>query len=84
MPTRPQFIAVSVPADQMSGHCEPLQIFRLERRLLVRSRQLGICIPPSVPAEGLATSIERFGAPHAFVLQWVSRVNPWLQTLPEV
>ena len=46
--------ALGVPADQVSGRRESLEVLRLKRRLAVRSREPSVRIPPRLPGEGLA------------------------------
>ena len=51
MRTRVGVGAVGVPAGEVSGHREPLQVVRPERPFAIRGRQLGVRIPPGLPAE---------------------------------
>ena len=59
---RQQVDALGVPADQVGGGRQPLQILRLQRRLPVRGRELGVGVRPRLPAEGLPAPIEASAA----------------------
>ena len=59
MRPRPDVGALGVPADQVSGHGQPLEILGLERRFAVSRRELGVGVAPGPPAEGRPASIER-------------------------
>ena len=61
----PDVGAFLVPTDHVRRHRQPLQIVELERRILVRRRQLGVRIPPRLPHEGCPPSIERLFMGHA-------------------
>ena len=56
--------AVGVPADEVSGHREPLEVVRLEGRFAIRGRAAERTLPPGLPAEGCPASIERVGRGH--------------------
>lgn len=43
--------AFGVPAHQVGSDREPLEIVGLERRLTIGGRQLGVDVPPGLPAE---------------------------------
>src|SRR5215207_6699414 len=64
MGTRPDIGAVVVPAHQIGGRGQPLQVLRLQRGLAVRGRQLGVGVPPRLPREGTSTLVEGVSASH--------------------
>jgi hypothetical protein len=64
MGTRPDAGGVVVPAHQMSGRGQPLQVLRLERGLAVGGRQLGVGVRPRLPCEGTSTLVEGISASH--------------------
>jgi hypothetical protein len=57
MRAAPVLGAVGVSTDQVRGYREPLEILRLKRRDVLRSRQVGGQLP-RVSFEGLSASIE--------------------------
>jgi hypothetical protein len=61
MRARPGDGAILVPAGQVRGRRQPLQVLRLKRGLPVGGRQQSEGIPPSLPPEGLPASIEGLG-----------------------
>src|SRR6266704_2160500 len=64
MRTRPDVGAVVVPADQVGGYREPLEIVWLERDPPVRGRQLGVRVRPRLSPEGRPALIECVGHRH--------------------
>ena len=51
MGARQELVAVGVPADQVGGRGQPLEILRPERALPVGGRQLGVGLRPRLPPE---------------------------------
>ncbi len=64
MRPRPGVGALGVAADQVRGDHEPLEVFGLEGRLAIRSRELLARIPPGLPLERCSAVIERAGHGH--------------------
>lgn len=58
MRAAPVLGAVGVSTDQVRGYREPLEILRLKRLDVLRSRQVGVGSSPRVSFEGLSASIE--------------------------
>ena len=58
MRTGPDVGAVLVPTGQVSGHRQPLKVFNVKRRDVIRSRQLSVGISPFLSPEGLTALIK--------------------------
>src|SRR5215207_358957 len=80
MGTRPDIGAVVVPAHQIGGRGQPLQVLRLQRGLAVRGRQLGVGVPPRLPREGTSTLVEGVSASHTGTLP--PRTTPMATSSP--
>jgi hypothetical protein len=65
MRARPDVVAVGVPAQQVRGRGEPLQVLRRERALPVGRRQLREGVRPRPPSEGLPAPIQCVSRGHA-------------------
>jgi hypothetical protein len=61
MRTRPLVGALAVPADQIRGRRQTLEVFDFERRLVSRGRQVSVGVSPGLPPEGLPAPSERVG-----------------------
>ena len=59
VPARPRVSADLVVADEVGGNREPLEIRRLERRLVIGSQQLSTGTRPRLQPELLSAAIER-------------------------
>ena len=59
MRSRPDIGTLRVPADQVSGDREPLEVLGLEGRLAIRDRELRVGIAPGLPRKGRPPSIAR-------------------------
>ena len=55
----PDIVTVGLPADEVRGHGEPLEILELQRRLTVRGQELRAGIGPCLPPKRPSPSIER-------------------------
>lgn len=64
----PQVSALGIVTDEVGRGGKALQVLRAERRLLVRGRQLGVGVPPSLPAEGPPTPNQLLGRSHLVLL----------------
>ena len=64
MRARPDIGALRVPADQVSCDREPLEVFGVEARLAIRSRELLVRIPPGLSLERCPALFERGGRGH--------------------
>jgi len=64
MRPRPDVGALRVPADQVGGDREPLEVLGLERRLAIRGRQLRIGIAPGLPRKQRPPPIDRIHHGH--------------------
>ncbi len=72
MCARPQVSALGISTDEVGRGGKSLQVLRAQRRQLVRGRQLGVGVPPSLPAEGLPTPSQLVGHSHLVLLPRVS------------
>jgi hypothetical protein len=68
MGTRADVGGVVVPADQVGGRGQPLQVLRVQRGVAVGGRQLGVGIRPRLPCEGPSTLVEDIGTSHSGTL----------------
>jgi hypothetical protein len=62
--TRPGLGDVVVPAGQVGGRGQPLQVLRAQRGVAVGGREPGVGIRPRLAREGLSTLLERISAGH--------------------